>query len=621
MKKILFSLCLSIVVLNANAQTLNVVVGEVTYQIPASQAGDMVYTNGQSVTILNKTFTLSDITKMYVDNTTVNDNSVSVEYNGSSASVKVAGNIMQYLTASASGADVNLVQSADLSDEITYTLSGSSTDGSLYMDGELKASFVLNGLNLTNADGYAIDIEDGKRISVELADGTTNTLVDGANGSQKACFMVNGHTEFKGGGTLSITGNTKHAFWGDEYVQLKKSVGAINILGAVSDGFNINQYFEQNGGQVTISGVGDDGIQVAKIGEGDENDGQILINGGSETISVTAEAAKGMNAESDITISGGTCNVSTTGGGKWDSDALETKASACIKSDADILISDGTLTLSSTGTGGKGMSCDSTLTVNGGTINITTSGAKYTYGNSSNNGYGGHTSNTSSSYSSSAKGIKADENITINSGTFDITTSGEGAEGIESKAVLTVNDGIITVKAIDDAINSSSHMYIKGGTITTNSTTNDGLDANGNLYIQGGRIIALGSSAPECGIDANEEGGYHAYFTGGTLLATGGGNSVPTSASQPYVTTTGSVTANGVITLKSGTTTLATFTIPSSYTTGSTGSNSGMSMPQSGNNQSGSSSMSILVTCSGLTSSSSYTLQNGSTSTSVTAKK
>ncbi len=154
----------------------------------------------------------------------------------------------------------------------------------------------------------------------------------------------------------------------------------------------------------------------------------------------------------------------------------------------------------------------------------------------------------------------------------DVTTGNSG-EGIESKAVLTINDGTIVVNSYDDAINSSSHRYIKGGDITVVATDNDGLDANGNMYISGGVIRAFGTRAPECGIDANEEDGYSVYFTGGTLLTVGGGNSVPSSSesTQPYVTGSMAVTANTEITLTNGNTLLASFTVPSNYSSASGG--------------------------------------------------
>ncbi|MGI6222302.1 MAG: carbohydrate-binding domain-containing protein [Prevotella sp.] len=601
--------------LAAGAQTLNVVVGEVTYQIPAEQAGDMIYSDGTSLTILNKTFTLSDITKMYIDGTEVTDNTVSIDWDGSSADVKVAGNAMQYLTVTASGADVSIVQSEDLADEITYTLSGSSTDGSFYMDGELKATVVLNGLSLTNQDDYAINIENGKRIAIELADGTDNYLADGTtstSGDCKAALMVNGHTEFDGSGTLTLTGNYKHAFWGDEYVKVKSGTGTITVAGAVKDGFNINQYFQQNDGDIIIDNVGDDGIQVGKDDDDDtENNGMILLYGGTQNINITATAAKGLNAEGDIIVGestddeGGSYTITTSGDGEYDSDEADTKACAAMKSDANMTINAGTLTLSSSGTGGKGINVDSTLVINGGTINITTTGTQYVYG----------------SLDSSPKGIKAEGDITINGGTISVTcTGGEGSEGIESKSEMTINGGTITGYTYDDAINCTSNLYIKGGTITVVTTNNDGIDANANIYISGGTLAAYGGSAPECGIDAAE--GYGIYITGGTVLGVGGTSSTPssTTGSQAYVNVSSSVTANSTITISDGSTTLASFTVPSTYSSNTGGGwNAPGGGPGGGGNPGGQGGTYIMISTPDMVSGTSYTVTSGSSSTTGTA--
>jgi hypothetical protein len=48
------------------------------------------------------------------------------------------------------------------------------------------------------------------------------------------------------------------------------------------------------------------------------------------------------------------------------------------------------------------------------------------------------------------------------------------------------------------------------------------MDANGNLDIKGGLVYTIGASSPEVGIDANSEGGYKLYLTGGTIIAIGG---------------------------------------------------------------------------------------------------
>ncbi len=635
MKKILTSVIMvSSALLGAEAQTLNVTTGSVTYAFPADQMGNATYQSGETLTVMGKTFNVSDIDKMYVSSDEVDDNTVTVTYDGTSASVTVAGNIAQYVTPTVSNAHVTIAQDENVSDdtcgEITYTLSGTSTDGEFTMTGSYKATVELNGLTLTNTLGAPLNIQNGKRIDLSVKKGTTNTLTDATDGDWKGCIVCKGHLEMKGKGTLNVYGNTAHGIYAKEYIEMKNCT--VNILSAIKDGINCNQYFLMESGSLTISGIGDDGIQVSYKDDTDreaEDTGSITIAGGTVDITVTGTASKGLKAEGDVTISGGTVNITTSGNGTWDDDDSKTKASSCISADGNILIEDGTLTLSSTGAGGKGINGDGALTINGGTITISTTGGMYAYVNGKEyTNYTGNTDNLDSDYKSSPKGMKIDGNVEINGGTINVTTTGNGAEGIESKAVLTINDGTIVVNAYDDAINSSSHMYIKGGDITVVASNNDGLDSNGNMYISGGTIKAFGTSSPECGIDANEEDGYTVIFTGGTLLAVGGGNSVPSTSesTQAYVSTSMSVTANSEITLKSGSTTLATFTVPSNYSSSSTGGGGGGGFgprigggPGGGGHGGNSGGCSILISCPDITSGSSYTVTSGTSSSTATA--
>ncbi|MCH4146845.1 MAG: carbohydrate-binding domain-containing protein [Prevotella sp.] len=638
MKRFTLFLIVLLSAIGIDAQTLNVVVGSVTYQVPAAQAGDMVYSDGTFLTILNKKFTLSAVDSMYIDNSTVTDNAIKVSYNGTSASVKVAGNCMQYLNeVKVSGANVTVVQGSALAQELSYTLTGTSTNGSFYMDGEYKATVVLNNLTLTCTDSAAVNIENGKRIAVDIEG--TNSLADASSSAGKAAFVVNGHSEFTGSGSLSLTGNKKHAFFGDEYVFLKKTfTGSITVESSVKDGFSINQYFKMNNGTVTIKAPGDDGIQVETTGEsGDEDNGQVIINGGTLNITVptadtkgikcdslmtitggsiniactsTATAAKALKSGTDMNISGGTFTISTAGSGLWDSDESATSACAALKSDGNMNISGGTLTLTATGKGGKGISCEGALTISdAAAITISTSGNIYVNINGTEYSNYSNVDNLADAYKSSAKGIKAEGNVNISGGTVNVTTTGTNAEGIESKAILTISGGEIVVSSYDDAINSSSHMYITGGSVYVSSSNNDGLDSNGNMYIQGGVIVAYGTTSPECGIDANEEENYTVYFTGGTLVGIGGGNSHPTNSSstQGYVTYSGSITNGNTMLLRSGSTNVMAFTMGRTYS--GSGGGGGMGPGQGG----GSGSTSFIITTPNVSSSSSYTLYTAAT--------
>ena len=91
MKKLLSLVVTMVAVMTGAAQTLNVQVGEVLYQIPAAQAGEMMYEGGTTLTILGKVYNISEIDRMFIDGSTVTDNAVDIAYSGSSAVVKVPG--------------------------------------------------------------------------------------------------------------------------------------------------------------------------------------------------------------------------------------------------------------------------------------------------------------------------------------------------------------------------------------------------------------------------------------------------------------------------------------------------------------------------------------------------
>lgn len=361
-------------IIAATIQTLNVRLGEVIYQYATDQVGRMELSgSGTVATILNKVFNLNEVDEMYLDESEVTDNMVYVDYDGTTAQVRVAGNIAQYINVVANGAHIAITQSSDYPGadmgEITYVLSGTSSNGSFWMDGSYKASFELNGVNLTNPDSAAINIRDGKRIAVTLVDGTTNALTDGADGSQKGCFAVKGHTEFTGGGSLTITGNANHGFWGKEYVEFKKKfTGSITVNKAVGDGFNVNQYIKMNGGTITISGVGDDGMQLSQstddagnVEDDADNTGVFTMAGGTLNITTTAAGAKGIKAAVDYVMTGGTVTINQSGGYTYD--GVDPSYVCGIKTKGNINITGGTVNITSTADGGRGLGADGTINI------------------------------------------------------------------------------------------------------------------------------------------------------------------------------------------------------------------------------------------------------------------
>ena len=370
---------------------------------------------------------------------------------------------------------------------ICYVLSGTTSNGSLTIVGDKKYAVKLNGVNITNPDSAALNLLSGKRAYVILADGTTNTLADGAGGSQKGALYCKGKLLFNGSGSLSVTGNTNNGIHSADYIVFRKG-NNIHVKSTVGHGIKAN-----------------DGI---------------FINGGILNVEVSAAATKGINSESHIVVNGGRTTVLTTGDGTYDTEDKEAKGAAGIKA-------------------------DSTLTVNGGNVYVVTNGGQYKSNNDT----------------SSPKGIKVDGNITIGGGRIWVRTSGNNGEGIETKKELTITGGEVASYAYDDAINSKGNMTISGGYVYAHGQHNDGIDSNGNCYVKGGMVYAICSGSPEVAIDANTEGGYKLYLTGGTVVAIGGLENGSQLSQSCYQSSTWS--ANTIYALTSGSSTFS-FKTPSS---------------------------------------------------------
>ena len=356
---------------------------------------------------------------------------------------------------------------------VCYVVSGTTTNGSLTIVGDKKYAVKLNGMSITNPDSAALNLLSSKRAYVILADGTTNTLTDGTGGSHKGALYSKGKLLFNGSGALNVTGNTNNGIHSADYIVFRK------------------------GNNIHVKSTANHGIKA--------NDG-VFVNGGILNVEVSAAAAKGISSESNIIFNGGRTTVLTTGGGTYDTEDKEAKGAAAIKADSTLTVNGGELWLKSTGSGGKGITVDMEACFNGGSVYIITTGGQYKSNNDT----------------SSPKGIKADGNITFNGGRTWVRTSGYNGEGIESKKELNITGGEVASYAYDDAINSKGNMTISGGLVYAQGQHNDGLDANGNCYVKGGVVYAICSGQPEVAIDANTEGGYKLYVTGGTIVAVGG---------------------------------------------------------------------------------------------------
>lgn len=400
MKQFLLLLALAGTTLTAAAQTLRIEQGSVTTAFDVTTLGESNFAaGGTTLTLGGKTYDVSTIDRMVINDTPVAETTVGVVYDGATAQVELSGDLATYLTVVVDGANVNITADPLLQEEVTYTLSGSSDAGSFTMEGDYKATVALNGVSLTSntVDLPAMNILNGKRISI-LVNGT-NSFADCAGGTHKGAFFINGHPEFEGSGTLNITGNSKHAYVSDEYSQFKKGfTGTINVLGAVSDAFHIDQYLLLQGGTFTMKNVGGDGFDISLTNDAaDEFNGEVFIEGGTILLDVVTHDTKGIKCDGQMTISGGKISGKVSGNGtkgiSVDGDltikgvannplidltvtgttyaAGTADESKCrgIKGKGDFLFDGGTIKISATGAKSKAISIDGTYTYKSGQMN------------------------------------------------------------------------------------------------------------------------------------------------------------------------------------------------------------------------------------------------------------
>lgn len=355
--------------------------------------------DGATFTIGDKTFETSAIDSITVVHT------VTVTYNGEQALVDLghAPNV----TYTTDGAHVSIL-STNTKNELEFVLQGESTQGSLTYDGPLKCKFYLNGLNLKSDRGAAIDIQCGKRVDLILVPGTENILVDAPGGTQKAALYCKGHLEVEGSGSLTVTGNTKHGIASKEYMQLKKSTGAITVNKAVSDAMHVGQYFLMNGGTLTLSGQGGDGLQLEISTLDDdvtpnpekENNGLMFIKGGALDITVANDDTKGIKVPSDLTVSGGTFTILASGNG---SRGIQVAGNMLVNEDDNTTL-----------------------------MQIRATGNIY--------------EDEETEDESRCMGIKVDGNLTVNAGTIRVANTGKGSRGIRVHGTYTESPGA-TVQA------------------------------------------------------------------------------------------------------------------------------------------------------------------------------
>ena len=281
-----------------------------------------------------------------------------------------------------------------------FTLSGTLADGNIIISADEKVKLRLSGVKITSSENPCVYVENADKAYITLTKGTENSLI--AQNSQDGAIYSKDNLEIKGEGNLNIESKSGHGIKASDNLKIENGTLTIN---AQSDGIHVNDTFKMTGGTVNITAVGD-GIDCESIV--DIEDGEINI----ETNGTPTQTAQTSNEGMSRGMFGESANVEFENSTKG------------INAEWMMCISGGEININSAS---HAIHCQDEIEINGGKFSIS---SKY------------------------EKGISAHGNLTVDGAdtVIDITKS---TEGLESKNILTVNDGDIYIVASDDAINAT----------------------------------------------------------------------------------------------------------------------------------------------------------------------
>ncbi|MDR1811931.1 MAG: carbohydrate-binding domain-containing protein [Candidatus Fibromonas sp.] len=327
-------------------------------------------------------------------------------------------------------------------------VNGTARNGSLKIyGGDSRVVLHLNGVNIKNNSGPAINVQKGKRVTVCLVSGKENYL-DGTSATPqgqeqaKGAFFSEEKLYFTGNGSLDVKSRQGHAIVVDNDFELDN--GKLTISESEGDGIHVNEKIEILGGVIKIASKGD-AIQSEKLGSTIYP--SVMISGGKILAKTTGIKSHGITSESPIHI---------------ENNAI--------------------IQISVLGNGSKGIKSTSDMEIKGGTIAIQVSGGRDQNSNADTSTAAGIKVGVNGDGSDA---VKAD--LIIDGGDITIRSLGSNAKGINVSRNIDMSNGNVNVEADDDGIKVHGTLRMSGGSITAASRKSDPVDA-GNTNKTGGTI-------------------------------------------------------------------------------------------------------------------------------------
>lgn len=416
-----------------------------------------------------------------------------------------------------------------ITEEGTYILSGSLTNGQIVVEAEnAKVQLVLDNADISCETSAAIYVKDADKVFITTADGSTNTVCTSGefeaiddNNIDAAIFSKSDLT-LNGAGSLEVTCPNGHGILSKDDLAITSGE---YVVDAGKHALSGKDSVRIAGGIFDLT-AGRDGIHSENTDEGEK--GFVYIENGSFTITSDGD---GIDASYVVEIVDGSFDI--TAGGGYENGEVHT--------DNDMMGGFGNMggQMPDGSTGERnapsGIKADGALQILGGDYNI----------NSADDAF--HTNSTleirdgNMEIATGDDGMHADDALVISDGDINITESYEGIEGL----TITIDGGNISIVSSDDGLNAAGGADSSGfgGMGTDMFASNDdiwieinggylyvlaggdGVDSNGNLTINGGEVYIDGpSDGGNSAIDYGDNAA--AYINGGTVVAVGSSDMV-----------------------------------------------------------------------------------------------
>ncbi|HAJ97667.1 MAG TPA: dockerin type 1 [Ruminococcus sp.] len=401
-------------------------------------------------------FTERDLRTDYTINTTIALDGDSAEIQGNGATVD--GSVIT------------------ITEEGVYAVSGTLTDGQIVVNADgAKVQIVFMNADITCSSAPAVYVENAKKVFLTLADGSTNTISDGADyadqtdGAPDATIYSKDSLTINGTGSLTVNGNYNEGITSKDDLVIAGGNITVNSVGNAVKG---KDYIAIADGNITIN-AGGDGLKATNAT--DEGMGFVYIQGG--TLNITAEE-DGIQAETEFVAEGGNVTVNSGGG----------------TANAQPHMGDMMGGFGGGGMGGFGRGGWSQAETQNGTQPTPPDGQTPPEWNQDGTQHApadgmpeAQTENTAHVANGGNIVNLVETNIDTNSADTSTEDTTISTKGIKAGTILYIGSGSFDVNTADDALHSNGDLYIAGGEISL-SAGSKGIHADAKAEISSGTV-------------------------------------------------------------------------------------------------------------------------------------